>query len=130
MKKGFTCSAFDFLHPGHLLMLEEAKAQCDFLVVGLHTNPHIERSHKTKPFQTTLERFLQLKACRYVDEIYPYDTEEDLFNLLQIVRPDIRIIGIEYKDKDFTGKDLPIPVFYNERSHTYSSTLFRNRFNE
>jgi glycerol-3-phosphate cytidylyltransferase len=127
MKIGFTASAFDFLHSGHVAMLEEAKKQCDFLIVGLHTNPQIDRPEKNKPVQSTLERFIQLKGCKYVDEIIPYDTEADLLNLLNMLQPDVRIIGDEYRDKHFTGKELPIDVYYNHRKHTYSSTDFRNR---
>lgn len=123
--RGFTCSCFDFLHAGHVVMLKEAKTQCDYLIVGLQTDPTIDRREKNKPIQTTLERFLQLEGCKYVDEIIPYDTEEDLYNLLQIVRPDVRIIGEEYKTKDFTGKELNIPVYYNKRDHGYSSSKLR-----
>lgn len=126
MIRGFTCSAFDYLHAGHVAMLEEAKTQCDYLIVGLHTDPTIDRPSKQKPHQTTLERFIQLKGCKYVDEIIPYDTEEDLHNLLCIIKPDIRIIGKEYEGKCFTGNDLPIKVYYNSRSHNYSSTRIRN----
>lgn len=125
--KGFTCSAFDLLHAGHIAMLEEAKEQCDYLVVGLQTDPTIDRPHKNKPVQSTFERFLQLKGCKYVDEIIPYDTERDLMNLLQIVKPNLRILGDEYKDKAFTGKELNIPIYYNTRMHDYSSTELRNR---
>ena len=127
MKVGFTCSAFDMLHAGHVAMLEEAKTQCDHLIVGLHTNPQIDRPKKNRPVQSTFERYVQLKACKYVDEIIPYDTEGDLLNLLKLVQPDVRIIGLEYKNKDFTGKSLPIPVYYNKREHGYSSTELRQR---
>lgn len=129
MKKGFTASAFDLLHSGHIMMLKEAKEHCDYLVVGLHTNPQIERPQKHKPVQTTLERFIQLRGCKYVDEIVPYDTEEDLVNLMKMIQPDIRIIGEEYKDKNFTGKDLPIEIYYNKREHNYSSSLLREKLN-
>lgn len=129
MIKGFTCSAFDLLHSGHIAMLEEAKTKCDYLIVGLHTNPQIDRREKNKPLQTVLERFIQLKGCKFVDEIIPYDTEEDLYNLLQIFRPDIRILGEEYKDKQFTGYDLPIEVYFNIRRHNYSSSKLRQRIN-
>ena len=123
---GITFSAFDLLHAGHIAMLEEAKQYCDYLIVGLHTNPQIERAHKNKPVQTTLERYIQLKGCKYVDEIIPYDTEEDLINILKIYKPDVRIIGEEYRDKNFTGKDL-VKVVYNKREHNYSSTKLRER---
>lgn len=127
MIRGFTCSAFDLLHTGHIAMLEEAKTQCDYLIVGLHTNPHIDRDAKNKPIQTTFERFYQLKGCKFVDEIIPYDTEEDLVNLLNIVKPDIRILGKEYKDRQFTGCELPIKTYFNSREHNYSSSELRSR---
>lgn len=126
-RTGFTCSAFDLLHAGHIVMLEEAKTQCDYLIVGLHTNPQIDRPEKNKPIQSTLERFIQLKGCRFVDEIIPYDTEEDLLNLLKIIQPDVRILGQEYENKDFTGKSLNIPIYYNKRQHSYSSSELRKR---
>lgn len=124
---GFTCSAFDLLHAGHLAMLSEAKKHCDYLIVGLHTNPQIDRPNKNKPVETTLERFMRLKACKYIDEIIPYDTERDLFNLLNVLRPDVRFLGEEYKDKDFTGRGLDIPIYYNERRHDYSSSSLRKK---
>lgn len=126
MKIGFTCSAFDLLHAGHVSMLEEAKKQCDYLIVGLHTNPQIDRPTKNKPVETTFERYVRLKGCKFVDEIIPYDTEEDLVNLLNIIKPDIRILGEEYRDKDFTGKGL-VPEYFNTRSHNYSTTALRKR---
>lgn len=127
--RGFTASAFDLLHAGHVAMLEEAKKHCDYLIVGLHTNPQIDRPDKNRPLQSTFERYLQLKACKYVDAILPYDTEEDLLNLLKIICPDIRIIGEEYKDRNFTGKDLDIKIYYNRRGHNYSTTSLRKRIN-
>lgn len=126
-KIGFTASAFDLLHPGHIAMLEEAKSQCDYLIVGLHTNPQIDRPVKNKPLQSTFERYVQLRGCRYVDEIMPYDTEEDLLNLLMAFNPHVRIIGEEYRDKVFTGKELDIPIYYNMRQHNYSTTALRER---
>jgi glycerol-3-phosphate cytidylyltransferase len=130
MIKGFTCSAFDFLHSGHVVMLKEAKEHCDYLIVGLHTNPQIDRPEKNKPCQSILERYIQLRGCKYIDEIIPYDTEEDLLNLLQIIKPDVRIIGEEYKDKDFTGKELNIPLYYNSRKHNYSSSSLIKRLDD
>lgn len=127
MKRGFTCSAFDLLHAGHIAMLEEAKSQCDWLIVGLHTDPTLDRPDKNKPVQSVEERFLQLKGCRYVDDIYPYETEAGLLNLLKILRPDIRIIGEEYIGHMFTGRELDIPVYFNKRAHTYSSSELRKR---
>lgn len=126
MIKGFTCSAFDLLHAGHVAMLEEAQTQCDYLIVGLHTNPQIDRPQKNKPVQSTFERFLQLKACKFVDEIIPYDTEEDLLNLLNIIKPDIRILGEEYQNIDFTGRSL-VKEYFNKRTHNYSTSELRKR---
>lgn len=126
-KIGFTASAFDLLHAGHIAMLEEAKEHCDYLIVGLHTDPTIDRPKKNKPIQTTFERYTQLKGCKFVDEIIPYDTELDLINLLKIIKPDLRIIGEEYRMKDFTGKDLPIEIYYNTREHIFSSSELRKR---
>lgn len=126
MRIGLTASAFDLCHPGHLAMLAEAKGQCDYLVVALHTNPQIDRPNKNKPVETTFERFSRLKACKYVDEIIPYDTEEDLVNLIHVLKPDVRILGEEYQDKEFTGKGL-VPEYFNRRRHNYSTTSLRAR---
>ena len=124
MKIGFTASAFDLLHAGHTLMLEEAKAQCDWLIVGLQTDPSQDRATKNKQAQTIVERYLQLRACKYVDEIIPYSTEQDLEDLLAGMHIDVRILGIEYRDKDFTGHDIckkrDIEIFFNERDHRFS----------
>src|SRR5690606_12653432 len=106
-KIGITFSTFDFLHAGHILMLEEAKTVCDYLIVGLQTDPTIDRPDtKNKPIQTLLERQIQLMGCKYVDQIIVYETEKDLENILYIVKPYIRIIGEEYKDKEYTGRDI------------------------
>jgi glycerol-3-phosphate cytidylyltransferase len=107
--------------------LKEARELCDYLIVGLQVDPSVDRPEKNSPIQTVFERFTQLSACKYVDEIIPYSTEEDLLNLLQTIKIDVRIVGEEYKDKDFTGKDLNIPVFYNRRRHNISSTEMRER---
>lgn len=130
MKIGFTCSCFDLFHAGHVLMLKEAKQHCDYLIVGLQTDPTIDRAEKNKPVQSITERFIQLEACRYVDEIVPYATEEDLMNVLTSYPIDIRIIGEEYRDKQYTGRDLEIEVYYNSRRHTYSSSGLRVRVHE
>jgi glycerol-3-phosphate cytidylyltransferase len=127
MIKGFTASAFDLLHAGHVAMLEEARNQCDYLIVGLHTDPTIDRPEKNRPVQTSFERFMQLKACKFVDEIIPYDTEEDLVNLLQVMQPDFRFIGEEYRGKRFTGNELPIKMIYTTRRHNFSSSGLRQR---
>lgn len=127
MKVGFTCSSFDLLHAGHILMLEEAKKNCDYLIVGLQTDPTIDRPHKNMPIQTVYERFTQLKGCKYVDEIVPYSTEEDLLNVLTTYPIDVRIIGEDYIDKQFTGHNLPIEVYFNRRQHNFSTTDLRQR---
>ena len=127
MIKGFTAGAWDLCHIGHLAMFEEAKAQCDYLIVGLHTNPQIDRPTKNKPIETVYERWFRLKSCKWIDEIIPYDTEADLLNLLRILKPDVRILSEEYKDKDFTGKGLSVPLYFNSRNHDYSTTNLRKR---
>lgn len=126
MKYGFTCSSFDLLHAGHIAMLREARSVCDYLIVGLQTDPSID-GRKPKPVQTSYERYTQLAGCRYVDQIVPYDTEADLLNLLTTLPIDIRIIGEEYKTTLFTGWDLPIEVHFNKRMHTWSGTELKQR---
>ena len=130
MRIGFTCSTFDLLHAGHILMLKEAKAQCDYLIVGLQTDPTIDRATKNKPVQSITERFIQLAAVKYIDEIVVYATEDDLIQILKAYNIDVRIIGEEYKDKPFTGNDLPIEVYFNKRTHKYSTTELRSRIAE
>lgn len=127
LKIGFTCSSFDLFHAGHVLMLEEAKTVCDYLIVGLQTDPTIDRPSKNKPVQSVVERYLQLKACKYVDEIVPYTTESDLLQLLTSLKIDVRIVGEEYKTKEFTGSTLPVPLYYNSRKHKFSSSELRER---
>lgn len=127
MKIGFTCSCFDLFHAGHVLMLEEAKQHCDYLIVGLQTDPTIDRPEKNKPVQSVYERYVQLKGCKYVDEIIPYSTEEDLLNLLTTLNYDVRIIGEEYRHKAFTGKHLDKEFYFNKRPHTYSSSGLRKQ---
>lgn len=127
MIRGFTCGAMDLLHPGHLAMLEEVKSMCDHLIVGLHTNPQLDRPEKNKPIETIFERWYRLKSCKFVDEIIPYDTEADLVNLLCVINPDIRFLSEEYKDKEFTGKNLPIKCVFNSRKHNFSSSSLRKR---
>lgn len=129
-KIGFTCSCFDLFHAGHVLMLEEAKSVCDYLIVGLQTDPTIDRPFKNKPIQTVLERFIQLSACKYVDSVIPYSTEKDLLNLLTIQRIDVRILGEEYRDKSFTGFDLGTEFYFNKRRHDFSTTELRERIVE
>ena len=127
MKVGFTCSCFDLFHAGHVMMLKEAKQQCEFLVVGLQTDPTIDRPEKNKPVQTVLERFIQLDACKYVDMIIPYATEKELMDILTSYKIDVRIIGEEYRDKQFTGFNLPISFYFNSRQHSFSTTELRQR---
>ena len=126
-KRGFTCSCFDLFHAGHILMLKEAKDQCDYLIVGLQTDPTIDRPEKMKPIQSVYERFLQVHACKYVDEVLVYETEKDLLNLLKSQKIDIRIVGEEYAEKDFTGRHLDIELYFNKRTHDYSSTELKRR---
>lgn len=131
MKVGFTASSFDLLHSGHTLMLEEAKTVCDYLIVGLQTDPTIDRPSKNKPVQTVVERYLQLRACKYVDEIIPYTTEKDLEDILSGMAINVRILGVEYKDQDFTGRDIckkrGIDLYFNKRDHRFSSSDLRKR---
>jgi len=127
MKVGFTASTFDLLHAGHVTMLSEAKTVCNYLLVGLHVNPNEERSKKNKPIQTLVERYIQLKAISFVDEIIPYEKENDLLDILKMYQIDIRIIGEEYRDKEFTGKNLDMQIHYNKRRHDFSSSLLRER---
>lgn len=133
MKIGFTCSTFDLLHAGHIAMLREAKAQCDYLIVGLQTDPTISRPTKNSPIQTVVERYTQLKAVGYVDEIIPYTTEQDLEDILSMYNIDVRVLGEEYREKDFTGKDIckqrDIALYFNKRDHRFSSTELRQRVN-
>ena len=126
-KIGFTCSCFDLFHAGHIMMLKEAKDQCDWLMVGLQTDPTLDRPEKNKPVQSVFERFVQLEACKYVDQIVPYATEKDLLDILQSYPIDVRIIGEEYRDKNFTGKELQIPLHFNQRKHSFSTTELRSR---
>lgn len=127
MKTGFTCGAFDLLHAGHILMLEEAKSFCDYLIVGLHSDPTIDRSEKNRPIQSLDERLIQLRAVKFVNLVVIYDTELDLINLLKAVKPNLRIIGADYIDKSFTGDDLGIEVKFNSRNHSFSSSGLRKR---
>ena len=124
---GITFSTFELLHAGHMFMLSECKQHCDYLIVGLQTDPTIDRKEKNKPVQSVYERFIQLNAVRYVDEIIPYDTEQSLIDLLQSQKIDIRFIGEDYRDKGFTGDDLPLQVFYTSRQHSFSSSSLRKR---
>lgn len=126
-----TASTFDLLHAGHIAMLREAKAQCDHLICALQVDPSIDRPEKNSPVQTLVERHAQLAAVNYVDEIIPYCTEDDLLDILNMYPINIRILGEEYRDKDFTGKDecrkRGIQLYFNKREHRFSSSDLRKR---
>ena len=129
---GITFSTFDLLHAGHIAMLSEAKNHCDYLICGLQTDPTIDRPEtKNKPVQSIVERQIQLAACRYVDEVVVYSTEQDLVDLLLILPVDVRILGVEYAEKEFTGKSecelRGIDIVYNGRDHSFSSSSLRKR---
>ena len=131
-KIGITFSTFDMLHAGHVAMLSEAKNHCDYLICGLQTDPTIDRPDtKNKPIQSIVERQIQLAACRYVDEVVVYQTENDINDLLLILPIDVRILGVEYKDKDFTGMEecyrRNIELVFNGRDHSFSSSSLRKR---
>jgi glycerol-3-phosphate cytidylyltransferase len=127
MKIGFTCSSFDLLHSGHIAMLKESKENCDRLVVGLNVNPCKNGKY---PVQSVVERYTQLSAVKYVDEIIPYNTERELIDLLHLYHIDVRFIGDDYRDKPFTGDELNIDIFYNNRSHRFSSSELKDRVKE
>ena len=128
---GFTCSCFDLLHAGHILMLKDAKKQCDHLIVGLQIDPTLDRPEKNKPIQSVVERYIQLKSCKYVDEIVPYVSEQDLLDILTSFKIHKRIIGEEYRKINFTGKDYcikkGIEIYYNKREHRFSSSGLRKQ---
>lgn len=135
MKVGFNCSTFDLFHAGHVTMLKEEKRHCDHLIVAIQYDPTIDRPDtKNKPIQSIYERYCQVSACKYIDEILVYASEEDLLNILKTQHIDIRFLGDEYKTKDFTGKqwclDHGIELFYHERQHPYSSSNLRKRVAE
>lgn len=132
MKTGFTCSTFDLFHAGHIMMLKEAKTQCDHLIVGVQTDPTIDRPDtKNKPVQSVFERYEQLKACKYIDEILVYETEADLINILLSYPIDVRILGQEYENQNFTGRqeciDRGIEFYFNKREHNFSTSELRQR---
>ena len=131
MKVGFTCSTFDLLHAGHVQMLREAKEQCDYLICGLQFDPSVDRKEKNAPIQSIVERYTQLKGVKYVDEIIPYATEQDLEDILSMYHIDVRILGEEYKDKTFTGRAIcasrGIELYYNKRDHRFSTRDLRQR---
>lgn len=135
-KIGFTCSCFDLLHAGHYLMLKDSRNQCDFLVVGLQTDPTVDESYrketndgknKNRPIQDWNERLIQIEGCKYVDTVVKYTTESDLHDILEKLRPDIRILGSDWEGKPFTGHELEIPIHWHRRDHDYSTSNLRKR---
>lgn len=128
---GLTASTFDLLHAGHIAMLREAKTQCDYLICALQIDPSVDRKTKNKPIQTIVERYTQLAAVRYVDEVVVYATETDLEDLLEMYPINVRILGEEYKGKDFTGHDIckrrNISLYFNKRDHRFSTSDLRKR---
>jgi glycerol-3-phosphate cytidylyltransferase len=131
MKIGITFSSFDLLHAGHIKMLEECKRNCDFLIVGLQTDPTLDRPNKNKPVQSMVERYIQLKACVFINEIIPYSTELELMEILQSFKIDIRFVGEDYLEKEFTGKqfclDNNIEIYFNSRKHKFSTSGLREK---
>lgn len=124
---GFTASTWDLFHPGHLVMLQEAKDLCDYLIVGLLVDPTKDRpDEKNSPVQSVFERYIQCASCRFIDEVIPFESEQDLVDMILTINPDVRICGEEYKDKEHTGKGLSA-IHYNKRRHSFSSTQLRDR---
>tara|TARA_B100000902_G_scaffold8712_1_gene10985 strand:+ start:2902 stop:3312 length:411 start_codon:yes stop_codon:yes gene_type:complete len=134
LTRGFTASSFDLFHSGHVAMLKEARANCDYMIVGLQTDPTLDRPEKNKPIQSVFERYVQLEGCKYIDEIIPYESEKDLTDIFLTYGIDIRFIGEEYRQKDFTAKqicvDKGIEIYYNKRQHSFSTTNLRKRIKE
>ena len=131
---GFTASAFDLFHSGHVAMLKEASSNCDYMIVGLQTDPTLDRPNKNQPIQSVFERYVQLEGCKYIDQIVPYATEKEIEDILLTYKIDKRFIGEEYKTKEFTGKQLcvdnDIELYYNKRQHSFSTTNLRTRIVE
>tara|TARA_B100000085_G_C18107502_1_gene335759 strand:+ start:72 stop:497 length:426 start_codon:yes stop_codon:yes gene_type:complete len=131
MKVGITASTFDLLHAGHVEMLREARGECDYLICALQIDPSVDRAEKNKPIQTIVERYTQLEAVKYVDEIVPYLHETDLEDILQMRQINVRILGEEYREKEFTGRDIckqrDIELYFNKRDHRFSSSDLRKR---
>ena len=128
MKKGITFGAFDLFHAGHILMLEEAKTVCDYLIVAIQSDPSLDRETKNSPVQSIEEREIQVSACRYVDEVIIYDREADLLEILDTFSWDVRILGDEYQNKDFTGREKYLDkCYFNKRPHSFSTSELRNR---
>ena len=134
MKVGLTASTFDLLHAGHIEMLREAKSQCDYLICALQIDPSVDSPNKNNPAQTIVERYTQLQAVRFVDEIIPYLHENDLEDILNMRKINVRILGEEYRDKEFTGRDIckkrDVELYFNKRDHRFSSSDLRKRIGE
>ena len=128
MKKGITFGAFDLFHAGHVLMLKEAKSICDYLIVCIQSDPSLDRVEKNKPIQSVMEREIQVSACTYVDEVIIYNSEEDVLKIIETIDWDVRILGEEYRDKEFTGRDQTLDkCYFNKRPHDFSSSQLRER---
>lgn len=127
---GFTCSSFDLLHCGHALMLKDAKEQCDVLIVGLQTDPTIDRKTKNKPIQSFKEREIMISSIKYVDEVITYSTESQLLDIISYLNPDVRILGTDWKGKEYTGFHLPIDIHWHNRDHEWSTSNLRRRVYE
>ena len=134
MNTGITFSSFDLFHSGHVAMLKEARQNCDFLIVGLQTDPTLDRPEKNQPIQSVFERYVQLEGCKYVDQIIPYATEQDLIDILLTYQICTRFIGEEYRTKEYTGKQLcldnGIEIYYNKRQHSFSTSELRKRIEQ
>lgn len=130
MRKGFTCGQYDLTHFGHYLAFEECRKQCDFLIVGLQVDSHLDRPEKHQPIQSLEERRGQLRACKWIDKIVVYERESDLTNLLKELKPDVRFLGEDWKGKHFTGDELDIPIIFNSRRHDYSTTNLIKRIKQ
>jgi len=139
MKKGITFSSFDLIHPGHIVMLQDCKTVCDYLIVGVQSDPTINRKKsndpyskisgkkKNLPIQTLEERLIMIKAIKYIDEVFVYHSEEDLYNWLATNKWDVRILGSDWEGKNFTGFDIKGEIYYHRRDHNWSTTNFRER---
>lgn len=131
MITGITFGTWDLGHPGHLFLFKKAREQCDKFIVCLHADPNLERANKNKPIESMFERWMRLEMCKYVDQIIPYQREDEIFTILELIKPEKRFLGTEYKDRDFTAKnvceELGIEVVYIDRHHDYSSTNLRKR---
>ena len=128
--KGITFGSFDLCHYGHALMFEECKKYCDYLVVGVQSDPSIDRPEKNSPIQSHSERIGIVSSIKFVDEVIPYDTEADLIKTLIEVNPDVRILGADHKGKEFTGHELSIKCIFNSRDHGFSTSELRKRVYE